>query len=433
MHEDRIERARVAFFEGVVHFEAQRLPQAHAAFERAYALTPQRPSVLLNLGVTRVRLARYADAVPLLAQAVQAEPQSPDGWAALAVAYFELSQWHMAAPAFERAIEQATEQSSEQATEQASEKTNELANRLAIKPATRSGVELVPMQLQYARCLVRLNRTDDAVAAYRRVLTADGQNVEAWYQLGDLLRDQRQIEHAVHSYRQALAYGADEQLIHYILSALGAQAPILRPPRLYVQGLFDQYAADFDEHLLGQLAYQGHSALIEQFPVGALAHFDRVLDLGCGTGLCGALLRHRADWLEGVDLSPAMIAKAALSHHYDRLNTDDIHDYLQADPSSWNWVLAADVFIYVGELDRLFALLAQRLRIGGWLSFTVEASANADGVQLLPSLRYAHSKAYLEALALQHGFGVVRVTDAPIRFDQGQPVMGQYWHLRNGY
>ena len=84
----------------------------------------------------------------------------------------------------------------------------------------------------------------------------------------------------------------------------------------YVRRLFDQYAARYDTALTEQLAYRGPELL--RSAVGAVTtaagqtmRFASVLDLGCGTGLCGAAFRPHTDWLAGVDLSPAMIAQAA--------------------------------------------------------------------------------------------------------------------------
>ena len=47
--------------------------------------------------------------------------------------------------------------------------------------------------------------------------------------------------------------------------------------------------------------------------------FGTMLDLGCGTGLAGEAFRPHVDWLEGVDLSPGMIAQARKKTIYDRL------------------------------------------------------------------------------------------------------------------
>ena len=49
---------------------------------------------------------------------------------------------------------------------------------------------------------------------------------------------------------------------------------------------------------------------------------------------------------------------------------------------------------------------------------------------LLPSLRYVHSASYVEGLAAEKGFAVERVVEAPLRNDQGRPVIGLYVYLR---
>ena len=67
--------------------------------------------------------------------------------------------------------------------------------------------------------------------------------------------------------------------------------------------------------------------------------------------------------------------------------------------------IAADVFVYIGDLAAVFAGARHALRQGGWLSFSIEASDGADFV-LRPTRRYAHSAAYLERLARDHGFSV---------------------------
>ncbi len=395
---ESLERARARFFEGVAHFEAQRLTEAEAAFAGALEAAPGRPSVMINLGVTRVHLGRYADATALLESGVQAEPQSSDGWGALAHARFELTQWPAALEAFENAF--------------------------------KLGSDSPLMRLQFAKTFFRLGQYRAAAAAYQNALAADSQSAEAWYQLGDVQRELGDYPQAVNSYRQALAHGADPSLVNFVLSSLNDQPTMLSPPRAYVQGLFDQYADDFEHHLVEQLGYQGHRVLVEQLPASDAVRFERVLDLGCGTGLCGALIRARSDQLVGIDLSPAMIEKSRARGIYDQLVATDLHEFLRADQTHWDLVLAADVFIYVGELEALFGLLEQRIRPGGWLAFTAESAPQGEGVQLAPSLRYAHAFDYLYELARRHGFGVESVQDATIRVQQGEALTGRYWYLR---
>ena len=94
-------------------------------------------------------------------------------------------------------------------------------------------------------------------------------------------------------------------------------------------------------------------------------------------------------------------------------------------------IVAADVFIYVGELAPVFAAAHSALDAGGVFCFSAEA-AHADNVdhELLASLRYAHSPRYLAALAAQHGFEVVEIVARPIRSDQRSGVDALFVQLQ---
>jgi predicted TPR repeat methyltransferase len=393
-----LDLARAAFFEGVAHFEAERFLEAHASFVQALDYAPERASIQLNLGVTLVRLGRFSEAIPLLDQALISEKASADGWAALALALSEVSLWTRCAKACETLF--------------------------SLK------VEQLPLYLLHARSLASTGRIKDAMSAYKKALDLDKSCAEAWYQLANLQRETGEDEDARTSYSQALAHGADVELIEYMLAALNKSSAVLTPPRAYVQNLFDQYANDFERHLVGELGYCGHTLLIEKIPATAPKGFESVLDLGCGTGLCAALLRPRSSQLVGVDLAPEMIEKSRQTALYDELLVSDIHDYLSTTTKYFDLVVAADVFIYVGELDRLFALLKRRMNESGWLGFTVELPTDTSAVQLMPSLRYAHSVQYVQALAQRHGFEVASGIQAPIRVHNGQPMMGQYWYMQ---
>lgn len=393
-----LEQAREAFGEGIAHFEADRLPQAKAAFQRALKLAPGRASIVLNLGVTLVQLGEYADGAPLLESLVKDDPGAVDAWMALAHARFEQGEWTRAIAAFEQAL--------------------------------RLGSEQPALRFEYAKALIQAGRPEDAVAPLRTALERAPQSAESWYAFGDLLRGLGRDAEAAHAYRQSLEHGAEPELVNYVLSALKLKPVVEHPPRVYVQTLFDQYANDFEQHLVGQLGYQGHRLLVEQLPTACPSRFERVLDLGCGTGLCGEHVRARAGWLAGVDLSAAMVEKSRARGIYDQLTAADVHEFLQADVGGWQLVLAADVFIYVGALERLFGLLAWRVCPGGWVGFTAESAPAGSGAQLLASLRYAHAADYIESLARSSGFVVRQVSTQPIRFDQKEPVMGEYWYLQ---
>jgi predicted TPR repeat methyltransferase len=151
-----------------------------------------------------------------------------------------------------------------------------------------------------------------------------------------------------------------------------------------------------------------------------------VLDLGCGTGLCGATFRQHADWLAGVDISPAMIAQATVKGLYDRLVTGELAAFLADEAASggkYHLVLAADVFVYLNDLAPAMAAIAHVLAPAGIVAFTVERHAG-HGVKLLPTLRYAHAETYVRETLGAAGLAVAHLADTPVRSEKGVPVDG---------
>jgi len=275
--------------------------------------------------------------------------------------------------------------------------------------------------------LAELGRLGEALDLFDRALAVDPGRAAAWMFRGNVLRELGRAQEAADSYRKALACGGDAELLRYYLAGVeGAQAPS-RPPRHYVQALFDSYAGAFDEHLVKTLRYDAPRVLVDRIAADA-SHFEHALDLGCGTGLCGALLRPFAQQLTGVDLSAAMLEKADALGVYDSLWQADAADFLAGTDSRFDCVIAADVFIYVGALDAVFRHLAARMIPGGAFAFTVEEAAEGEFV-LRDSLRYAHSGQGIRRLAQEHGFRIDAIERRPVREDQRRPIPGLFCWL----
>jgi predicted TPR repeat methyltransferase len=215
------------------------------------------------------------------------------------------------------------------------------------------------------------------------------------------------------------------------LARLGAGDATPSMTDAYVRRLFDQYAARYDTALTEQLAYRGPELLLAAVSrvmaaAGQAMRFASVLDLGCGTGLCGAAFRQHADWLTGIDLSPAMIAQAAAKSLYDRLAVGEIEAFLVGEAATgkrYDLVLAADVFVYLNDLAPTLSAIARVLAASGVVAFTVERNS-ADGVKLLPTLRYAHADAYLRQTLEAAGLAVAHLAAAAVRSEKGIPVDG---------
>ncbi len=391
-----LEQARNNFFQGIEHFEAGRFAQARLSFEASLALAPGRASVLLNLGITHFRLGQWHEAIPLLQQAAAADPAQADAWAFLGLTHQALAQWQAA--------------------------VDFLARALKIAPDDAG------LWLTYGRCQLGVGSVELALQAFDRAVAANPDLAEAWSERGSLLRELHRLEDAALCFEKALALGADPDLhAYYLASVRGTGAPAA-PPRRYVEALFDEYAADFREHLVERLRYQAHESLVRPL-IRAARRCRAVLDLGCGSGLCGPLIRPLADAIDGVDVSRAMLEQARQLGVYRDLIHADLVPFLAETTCSADLVLAADVFIYVGELSAVFQSVRRILEPTGCFAFTVELSPEGQDVRLLPSLRYAHSESYVRRLAQSHGFKLRDLFKAPLRHDQSQPVMGLYVFL----
>lgn len=197
----------------------------------------------------------------------------------------------------------------------------------------------------------------------------------------------------------------------------------------YVRHLFDQFSADYDSRMIGQLGYAAPQILLD---LARLVMPGRdglaVLDLGCGTGLAGMAFRPLAARLDGIDLSPAMIEKArerkiGARNIYDNLAVADLETALSAPGPAYDLILAADTLVYLGDLTSTFEAAHARLSPDGFFLFTVE-KADGEGFELGPKRRWRHNESYLRDLAGRAGFKVVGLVAATPRHEAGEPVAG---------
>jgi len=155
-----------------------------------------------------------------------------------------------------------------------------------------------------------------------------------------------------------------------------------------------------------------------------IAGFEKALDLGCGTGLMGARLRDKVGYLEGIDISAAMIAETARKGIYDNLQKAELVAALNARRADADLVTAADVLIYCGALPPVLAALVPALKAGGLVAFSLEAHDGEEAVFLRPSLRYAHGIEATRDALIVAGLEVLQFETAVLRMDRGAPITG---------
>jgi predicted TPR repeat methyltransferase len=252
-----------------------------------------------------------------------------------------------------------------------------------------------------------------------------------WHFLGELAHIVGRREIAREAYEKYAKVRPDDAETEQILVSLRDETPPPRASDRCIQQLYSRFAEFYEDNMCGDLEYQAPERLAEALnaecgPIGNL----EVLELGCGTGLAAPLLRKRAKYLHGIDLSPQMAARAEAGGLYNRVDVAEITEWLsRSDAPLFDLIAACDTFIYFGDLQQVVAPAAKLLRPGGWLAFTVERGETIP-FQLTDSGRYTHSETHIRDVARQAGLAVAALTEGLLRYEYGKPVAGLVTVLR---
>ena len=287
-----------------------------------------------------------------------------------------------------------------------------------------SGDLLADRRADYAEMLAEAGEHAAAADLMCEALSIAPSWAAGWFRRGEMLETAGDVAAAVDAWREALRLDPADRLGASLKLGLhGAAHAIDAPPSAFVETLFDQYAGDFDSALVERLAYRAPELLFDLLQRSGAVEFAHVVDLGCGTGLMAERLRAAASFIEGLDLSAGMLRKAQAKGVYDRLEKQDLQLW-QPEPGRADLVVAADVFNYVGALDRMIVAAHTALAPGGRFAFTVELLRDAGDFALRPSRRYAHASGYVSGLLSGAGFVGVTMEEIVLRHDRGESVEG---------
>jgi predicted TPR repeat methyltransferase len=373
----------------------------HAAAEGAYRAHllqfPGDASALHFLGLLRNHQGRNSEGIPLMLAALEADPGYVDAWSNLAIAYYQ-----------ERDLVRS-EKCSRKAIELSPDFANAWVN-LALTLRARDSLE-------------------EALFALGRALELNPRQRSAALYYGQLLYRLDRIPQALEFYRGWLESSPDDPIAQHMLAACGGGGCPSRASDAYVRSTFDDFAESFDRSL-ELLQYRApqllHEAVMAADVLPRTADLE-VLDLGCGTGLCGPLLRPIARVLVGVDLSPKMLSLSAARGVYDQLNCAELTEWLAACGRTFDLAMAADVLCYFGDLERAFSRVRTVLTPGGRFCCSLEAAPEGESEPpfvLRPHGRYQHQLAYIERSLARAGLELVRVSRDVLRYERREPVVG---------
>jgi predicted TPR repeat methyltransferase len=273
-----------------------------------------------------------------------------------------------------------------------------------------------------------------AVAAFQRCTRLIPDFVEAHFNLSIAQHDLKLLPDAIKSLERTIELDPEHTAAQHMLAALTGETPDSAPQQ-FVTKLFDQYSDRFETDLVNRLEYRIPTRLRELLSeyLQAETRLERVVDLGCGTGLSGQAFSDITDYLAGIDISQKMLEEARKKEIYDDLILGELCEQLQQLPGLYNLFIAADVMVYIGNLETLFTAVSSKAQPEAYFIFSVESQQVQD-FSLQPSGRYGHASAYISRLAAAYNFKVVAQENADIRKEGDAWIPGEIFILqKNGF
>lgn len=406
-----------------------RLDEAQPIYAALLECAPRRADVLSQLGILHHQRGDPARALERMRAALEELPDAHGLWNNLGNILIELERPVEAEEAFERSLALANNAEAHSNLARVRRGRNDWP---ASEAAARRALELEPDSggawHSLTLALLGQSRYAEATVAAVQAMPLIPPTVRHLDHYARVLLINGERERAAEVYAAWVAVDPDDAYPrHHLAACVGTDGPA-RASESYVEGVFDRFAASFDGQL-AKLHYRAPEFVAEALRI-ALPTPDAardIGDLGCGTGLCGPLVKPWARRLVGVDLSRGMLEQAARREVYDELHKAELVQFLDARTETFDVLIAADTLIYFGDLAALARAAAKALRAGGHVIVTIEdlAHDNTHGYELRTSGRYGHSLRYLRETLAAAGLDVESETPIVIREESFEPVQGR--------
>jgi predicted TPR repeat methyltransferase len=407
----------------------EQLDQAQELYRRVLETAPDHPRALHYAGVLAHQQGRNNEALALIERSLALAPDQADWFSNLGIVFQSDDRLPLAIDAYRQAI--AIDPSHANAHNNLGVLLRATGQPVEAEAAYREAIRLNPEHIDaYTNLGILLNglkRTEEAGACYCKVITLRPKHREARKLLALAHCTLGEIAEAVKIFEEWLAEEPGDPVARHMLAACTGRDVPVRASNGFVEATFDSFASSF-ESKLEKLSYRAPAliaAMLEDCGL-APAHRLDVLDAGCGTGLCGAMVAPFARRLVGVDLSQGMLAQAKDKNVYDALTKAELTEYLRDNREAFDLIVSADTLVYFGGLEGVIAAVAGALRPNGLFVFTLEhAPGNGTGADYRLELhgRYCHARAYVEQVLTSAGLQPT-IMQAELRMEAGAPVPG---------
>lgn len=402
--------------------------EGRAILANVLEIDPDNADAIHFMAVAAFQDEELDTAKALFARALALAPQQPDIWSNYGNICAELDDAEGAIAAYRKALDLAPDM------------LHIAGNLIAVLRLTRQYDEaLALMQDGLSRdpdSMLLLNNAmnvfndigeyERASACIARILEKQKPTPQILEMMADSYARAGESAKAAEVYRDLLAMMPDNPgLVHALAAVSGENVPE-RAADAYIKQTFDTFSQTFDAKLR-QLDYRAPYFVADAL-AAAVGEPDRsleILDAGCGTGLCGPLVKAHARHLVGIDLSEGMLVRARRRGVYDALDEAELTRYMLEHPASFDAITCADTLCYFGIITEACAAARGALRANGVFVFTVEENLVGDEpYRLLHHGRYCHSESYVREACGGAAFSGLTIDRGVLRMEVGQPVHG---------
>jgi len=418
-----------------------KIDEALRHYHEALRLKTPYPEALNNLAALLYRIGKYAQALEYFQKSLRSQPQSADTHYNIANCYVQLDRLLEAKSHYETVL--ALHPNHWGAMHNLGIILCTLKDFEQAKPLLEHSLLREPDNIDTLFHLgviySALFQIHDAKRCYEKILTIDNQHAASHHNLATLLLQSSQPAAALLHFEHALLLQPENKTAAHMIGALKKQTLPQGAPLEYTRALFDQYAYNYDAHVKNRLHYRVPYLLRKAItPFVTQTAPWRAADLGCGTGAVAPLFSDIVGKLIGVDLSPNMISVAKQHGGYYQLYVDNLYDFLLRYRENFDLIIAADVFVYCGDLTDIFSAAFRALVNTGFFCFSVEALSTLEieaqpdfsDYQVRNSGRYAHNPAYIRRLSHAIGFSILLEKTEILRSQEEVPVNGYIYILQ---
>ena len=286
----------------------------------------------------------------------------------------------------------------------------------------------------------KLGLYQGALESYREAIQLEPSNVEVMNNIALILRETDEIEDAVGLYLSAIYHAPDSVSIsvnaaaalacmydksdenrdkvktlvktwsteqpnnviaRYLYDVLFSDEVISNFDGEYIDAVYNQYTKDFDDYT------EEDTNTLKEF-AGLITIDDKdlsVLDLGCGSGRLGRVLRDEAKRLVGVDVSEELTARAQKIEKYDAVFNMEISEFLKRNKEQFDLIVMADLLPSFGDIAPLFSMVKSALKERGRIFISTLKGDDRDFF-LGFDLKFRHNIEYVKKVIIEAGMEI---------------------------